>query len=90
MFKIIILHFMLAVLPLTIYVIYLYIKYQDININNFDKKITDILIVIGLLSAITLFYMTALMYGSDANSTYSPPYMLNGTIISGEVNEINN
>ncbi len=90
MFKIIILHFLLAFLPLFIYTIYLYLKYQNININKFDKKITYIVIVMGMLLAIILFYTTALLYGSDANSTYTPPYTINGTIISGEVNELNN
>jgi nitric oxide reductase large subunit len=90
MFKIIILHLLLAVLPLFSYIIYLYLRYQNININRFNKKTTYILIVSGLLSAITLFYTTALMYGSDASSTYTPPYIINGTIVSGEVNEFNN
>tara|TARA_Y100000590_G_scaffold456226_1_gene606405 strand:- start:2478 stop:2741 length:264 start_codon:yes stop_codon:yes gene_type:complete len=87
MFKLIIFHILILIVPFLSLGIILALlgKYSELRI--FYKKYGYWLLIIGLTISITLFYLNPIFSKSSRDSSYVPPYLEDGSIISGSTQE---
>ena len=83
MLKLIIFHILILIVPFLSVGIFLLIigKYSELFI--YFKKYGYWLIIIGLTISITIFYLNPIFSKSSRDSSYIPPYLEDGSIISG-------
>jgi hypothetical protein len=87
MIKLIIFHLFIVLTPFIIfYLINLFLPKRK-NIKEIFIQKFSTLLIIGLSISIILFYINPIFSGKNIDESYSPPYIKNGEIISGTIQE---
>ncbi|NDD49145.1 MAG: hypothetical protein EBZ28_04710 [Alphaproteobacteria bacterium] len=87
MIKLIIFHLFLILTPFIIFYLLNSLLPNRKNTKEIFTQKFSTLLIIGLSISIILFYINPIFSAKNIDKSYSPPYIKNGEIISGTIQE---
>ena len=87
MAKLIILHLLILSIPFVFMGLFYILSDRVNDLKKIPKVYGYKLLILGLSISILIFYLNPILSGESRDNNYTPPYLEDGKIISGNVNE---
>ncbi|MAT22455.1 MAG: hypothetical protein CML86_03005 [Rhodobiaceae bacterium] len=87
MAKLIILHLLILSIPFVFTGLFYILSGRVNDLKKIPKVYGYKLLILGLSISILIFYLNPILSGVSRDNNYTPPYLEDGKIISGNVNE---